>query len=127
MSDVKATMQQLRPAIDAALAQIAKDFGLAELHLGSGKYDPRGSFTFKLEGVMSGGLTREAIMYNEMRGLDGLPPLGTKFKGRDGQYEISGMNSTGTKVLAKREQDGKQFWWRTPGLKAALAAQGVRA
>lgn len=59
MELTKSQLQTLRLAIDCALAAVVNDHGLAQLRTGSCSYDKAGTFTFRLEGRLSGALTKE--------------------------------------------------------------------
>ena len=112
--NVKQVVQNLRPEIDAALAEIAKKHGV-NLKCGRCTYDPTGNFTFKLEGVTEGGVTKEGALYNANAKWLGLPELGTVFAYRGQQHTITGMNTTGTKVIVKRS-DNKEFLFKVEGI-----------
>jgi hypothetical protein len=98
----KELIQQIRPEIDAALAPLAKKYGLQSLTVGNGSYSAGGNFALKLEGVLEGGLTPEAERYKNSAELLGLPPLGTKFSFGGGEYTTVGINTTGTKVICTK-------------------------
>jgi hypothetical protein len=111
----RAKMQELSADIGKALKAVAAKHGLSDLHVGAGSWDPTiGAFHFKVEGVVDGGQSPEAARYVREVAM-GLPPLGTKFPGnRPGlELTITGLNSTGTKVLCKGS-DGKE--WAVPPL-----------
>lgn len=125
MIEVKSKLPALRAALDEALAKVAKEHGLASFRSAQCTYDPNGCFTFKVEGVLDGGLSKDAVIYNQCRQFDeDLPPLGSKFKHRSGEDEIIGASSTGAKILTKRS-DGKQYWWKADSLKSLLQRQGL--
>ena len=68
MSDQKilAQLKQLRGEINALLTSIPDRLDAFEglkVKLGNCKYDPDGSFTFKIEGTLPGGTDREASAY----------------------------------------------------------------
>lgn len=94
------TLKRVRPEIDAALAEIAKRHGMESLKLGRITYDRAGSFSGKIEGVMDGGASKEAQMYEVLREYEGLPPLGTTFENKQAAFTIIGANRTGSKIIA---------------------------
>lgn len=106
-------VQQLRPVIDAALAEIAKQHGLQSLKCGGGSLDSDGgNFVLKVQGTLNGGLDRDASRYESMRGAFGLPPLGTKFQSGPWGYTICGLNGTISKVIAQRDS-GEKYLFKT--------------
>ena len=105
--DTKNLMVALRPEINAALAEIAKKHNLKNLQLGNGTYSAGGNFQWKLEGICSGGLDKDAERYKNSAAMFGLPPLGTKFSIGGRSYEAVGLNTTATKVVILRD-DGKR-------------------
>lgn len=113
----KDKLREMRQAIDAALEPIAKANGLERLITGNCSYDGRGgSFTFKLEGLIGGGKSKEAQRYEYMviPGVSNpLPPLGWEFENSGQRYRITGANSTGSKVTVERISDGKGFLFNT--------------
>lgn len=112
MVDYSKKAQALRPAINAALALIAKDAGVSTLRLGNCRYTREGAFTFVLEGLFEGGLSREATYYDQLREVyDYLPPRGTGFSYRGIGMIIVGANKTGTKVLVN-DPSGKELLFR---------------
>lgn len=103
-------IRAIRAALDVALAAVAQEQGLSELKAGRGTFDPvSGSFSFKVEGVATGGKSQEAVAYEQLCSFTkDLPPLGTKLSIGGSEYEIVGMRPRGTKVLGRRA-DGKMF------------------
>lgn len=118
------TLKRIRPEIDAALAVIAKKYGIEKLALGKGTYDNSGSFSFKLEGVMAGGLSVEAQMYEAIREYEGLPPLGSHFDSAGTTHTIIGANRTGTKVLTTAFT-GKKYLFTVMGVKRIFSMNAV--
>jgi hypothetical protein len=100
MALTKETLRALRVAIDEALAPVAKAQNLKHLRAGSCTYDPNGTFTFKVEGVVEGGLDADGARYKNEQKLLGLPDLGTQFPFRGASYAIEGLKSGG-KIVAK--------------------------
>lgn len=131
MNDVRNTINTIRPLVDAALAKIAAENGLSSLKLGRGTFSPDGSFTIKLEGVMSGGLTKDAQRYNVLRErLPEFPELGTEAArisyGRK-KIELTGANTTLSKVIFTDLENGKSYLAPMPMIRMALqAAKAVR-
>lgn len=110
------TLKRIRPEIDAALAEIAKKYGVKSLKLGRMTYDSSGSFKGSVEGVMEGGLSLDAQMYEAIREYEGLPPLGTSFDYKGSSYTITGANRTGTKIMAV-PFNGKTYLFTRDGIK----------
>lgn len=95
----KEKLQALRTAMNAALEPVAKAHGLAALTAGHVTFDSlAGSFHFKVEGVTIGGLTPEESRYDSC-GFLKLPPRGTTFTHGATVHTITGMNTTGTKII----------------------------
>lgn len=111
MTITKEVLQAVRADMDKALAEIGARHGLTQLKSGKCVYDPRsGNFTIKVEGVAEGGADKDAARYDQIRGLfPGLPERGTEFTYGGEKYAVSGANSTGSKVLAKRNRDGRVY------------------
>jgi len=106
--NVKQVMVSLRPEIDAFLAGLAKKHGLEKLRLGNGTFSPSGNFTFKLEGIVSGGLDKDAERYGTALWL-GLPPLGTELIIGGKGFKTAGINTTGSKVIMANVVSGKRY------------------
>ena len=105
----KEKLRLLRLAMDAALAPIAKAHGLASLTAGHVTFDSHaGSFHFKVEGVTVGGLTPEQSRYDSCTWLR-LPQRGASFTHDGKVHTITGLNTTGSKVITT--QDGKRYTW----------------
>jgi hypothetical protein len=100
-------LRVLRADIDAALVEVAKRHGLKSLTADGCKYRDD-SFTFSVEGVVEGGLDRQAAEYEMRRKYDDkLPALGTTFKQGVRTFTVVGANR-GSKIIAARD-DGKRF------------------
>ncbi|HEY6965882.1 MAG TPA: hypothetical protein VI229_00310 [Burkholderiales bacterium] len=129
----KPMLKAIRPKINAALEQVAREFGLEHLACGNGNFDPRaGTFTIKLEGRAPGGKPKEAVAYEQNREWLKLPPLGYKFATGGEVYATSGINTTATKVYAKRVSDDKAFLFKVADVvricgKTAAALGGEKA
>ena len=114
---MKQLLVSLRPQIDAALAEVASRNGLTSLRAGNGTFNPdAGEFTFKLEGKIEGAKGAEAVRYEQNARWLNLPPLGSKFQAGGHEYETAGLNSTGSKVLCKRTEDGKAYLFPAEGV-----------
>jgi hypothetical protein len=108
---VKNQISLLRADINAALKAVAEKHGMAKIETTSCKFMDD-SCIFKLEVVKAGGLSKEAKSYDMMRktaSFSGLPPLGTIISIKKSLYQIDGLNSTGTKVIATDRINGKQY------------------
>lgn len=109
MSKVDETVvKALRTDINAVLAPLASKKGLT-LKLGHCTFDrANGNFTFKLDGTVKGGLTKEEASYETLRSLrPKLPPLRSTFVLDDRTFQIAGANSTRSKVIARMK--GKEY------------------
>jgi hypothetical protein len=91
------SMKAYRMAIDTALAAVAKEFDLEKLALGKGTYDPNaGSFSFKLEGNVKGGIGADARRYDlESKYYTGWPERGTTIQWGSETMTIAGMGKGG--------------------------------
>jgi hypothetical protein len=98
----KDLLRKLRPDIDKALATVASNHGVT-LKTGKCTFDPdSGNFQLAVEGVVKGGLDKEAARYNALRALHPkLPPLFSEFDHQGKTYRIVGSNTTGTKIVAE--------------------------
>lgn len=114
--DIKAKLPAIREAMNKALAEVAKQHGLPSLMATSAKYGAEGYFTFKVEGVLAGGLDKEGAAYEQMQEVLGLPKLGTEFSYHGKNDKIIGLNSTATKVVTQRA-DGKKYLWPVESIK----------
>lgn len=114
-SNLKSQLPAIREAINAALIAVAKQQGLTSLTATKCKYDTSGNFTFSVDGVVEGGLDKEAAAYEQMKDLLGLPNLGTVFTHRNETSKIIGLNSTGTKVIT--DKGGKKYIWPVDSIK----------
>lgn len=75
-STILAQLKALRGEIDALLTSIPDRldaFDGLKLRLGNCKYERDGSFTFKLEGTLPGGKTKEATDYETLAKILALP------------------------------------------------------
>ena len=107
MSITRDQLKALRADIDAALIDVAKRHGLKSLTAAKCKYRDD-SFTFSVEGVVEGGLDKEAAEYEMRRQYDPtLPALGTTFTQGVHSYSVIGANR-GRKIIAQRT-DGMKF------------------
>lgn len=105
-------LQAIRVDLNAAFADIVKKHGLQSLVAGAAGFDPTvGNFSFKVEGMVEGGITRQAALYMDVRKrfFTDLPELNSTITTDDGTaYKIVGSNTTGTKIIGQRA-DGKCF------------------
>lgn len=109
-NDIQADLKKIRNDIDVALEAVAKANGLHVLKTGGATFNANG-FVIKVEGIVEGGLSRDAQRYNHLRVFHpGLPVLGTVFKaGRNQEFTITGANTKGTKILATQAKDEGTF------------------
>jgi hypothetical protein len=103
---------KIRGDIDAALVAVAAKHGLASLKCGGGTIGSS-NFMLKVEGVMGGGKTPEAERYEINAKMLRLKPIGSVFVSGNRTYQITGLNKTGSKILADRAPDGKTFLFPT--------------
>lgn len=114
---MKNAIPQLRIDINAALAEVAKKHGLSKLQATNAKYTSD-SCTFTVEAIMEGGLSKEAARYDANRGILGLPPLGTEINAGRDIWIPTGINTTGSKVIATKKDNGKSYLVGTETLAA---------
>lgn len=104
-------LKAIRVDLNAAFAEIVKKHGLQSLVAGGAGFDPTvGNFSFKVEGMVAGGISREAALYLDVRKnyYTDLPELNSTITDRGVTYIIRGSNTTGTKIIGERA-DGKRF------------------
>lgn len=117
----KQELGRIRMAIDVALVAVAEDMGLGSLTTGACKYT-ESTFTFSVEGVKAGGVSRSAEAYVRHRITLNLPMLGTTFEYGRRTYKTVGLSPTGVKVSVERD-DGKPFWFKVRDLPGIIARQ----
>jgi hypothetical protein len=90
----------IKADIIAALAAVAKKHNLSSIAVKKPVYSPNGCFTFKLEGILNGGLSPEAALYNSVRELyPEMPVLNSTVKHDGNEYVIVGSKTTtGSKI-----------------------------
>jgi len=111
----------IRADINAALASVAKKHDLSTLKAGKAKYTSE-NFRLELIGIFAGGKSLEAMRYESIADIEGLPPLGFTFQNKGEMYEVSGCNTTGTKVMARSASDGKTYLFPVHGIKKIAQA-----
>lgn len=122
----KLMLTTIRPEIEAALKAVAEKYQLT-ITTGKCTYSVDGGhFTMALEAVAAGGKTKEQERYESAMFL-GLPEFGTTFHQNGHEYATSGINTTGSQILATRKSDGKVYQWKTDGLIALIARQQTQA
>ncbi|GBG14859.1 uncharacterized protein NMK_2460 [Novimethylophilus kurashikiensis] len=103
-----AFLKILREEVNEALKGVAEKHGI-QISAGHASYTET-TFTLKLEGLVEGGLSREAQIYEASHGLYGLPPLNTELTLGKDVFVIKGMKARGTKcILLEKKADGKEF------------------
>lgn len=110
----KAAMIMLRPRIDAALAELGKEFGLS-LHAGNGSFSGReGHFKLMIsvdDPEIQAKADREE--FDRYCYSYGLRPddFGTRFYSGGKTFEVIGLNMRGRKspIKARRLDDGKTY------------------
>lgn len=107
----KAEMKIIRAKIDEALAEVVKSNPkIAALKLGNGTFSlDGGSFKFQLDGMVVGGISKEAQRYDSILGFyKRLPKRDVKINVLGKVGVVTGMNQTGTKVMFT-EVNGKNW------------------
>lgn len=105
-------LREITNDIREALAAVAKKHGMSKLEAGASTFDPRaGSFHFKVEGVVEGGMSTEQRNYEMERSFDkDLPELNTEFRDSRGSiHKVVGANKNGSALTESR---GKPYVWR---------------
>lgn len=108
----KAEMTQIRAKLDAAFAEIVKtNPKIAQLRLGNGTFSADGgTFSFKLEGMVIGGLSKEAQRYDHYRAIfKNFPERDKKIRVMGKVGYVTGMNQTGTKVMFTESSNNKPW------------------
>lgn len=109
MSITKDKLRELRSDIDAALRAVAQKHNLSKLSAGNCTFGDS-NFTFKLEGLVAGGLTKEQSFYEQMRRFDpGFPPRDTQFFDHGKRWSVHGMKARGRTVICKNLEDGRLY------------------
>jgi len=106
----KAKLDAIRADTQAALDAVATKHGLSKYKLGKMIYSDDG-FHAKVDAVLEGGRTKEAITYDANHEFMDLPVRGTAFNSNGLTFTISGMNTTGSKVRA--DANGKTYLFKT--------------
>lgn len=98
------TLTQLRVALNAALAPVAKAHGIT-LTLGRCSYTRTGQFTFKLEGVAAGSVDRDAQAWRDYAPLYKWDAdlVGKPVRYGAREYTLHGYAPRGDNVLLLRE------------------------
>lgn len=115
MALTKDKLAKIRVDLNAALAEVAKKHGLARLTAGNCTFEQTGAFTWKVEGLAEGGLTKEQSRYDEGRWL-GLPARGSSFVANGKTHTTWGLSKTGAKVITECS-DGQKYNWPLDAIK----------
>lgn len=86
MSLSKEQLKAIRAAMQAALDPITAKCGLAKINVGNCSFTPDGSFVFKVDGIVAGGLSREQSDYDGIRHMYDLPARGFSFQRNGKRY-----------------------------------------
>jgi len=110
-------LKQLRPQIEAALAAVAEANGI-KIKCGNATFTT-GTFSMKLEGVLEGGLTKEAQRFKMYAKECGMQPewLGQEFEIMGRTIKVTGINTTLTKVFVDEVATGRAMMY--PAIKFA--------
>lgn len=119
MSLTKQQLAAIRIDLQAALDGVAKKHGLAHLNAGNCTYETTGAFTWKLEGLAAGGVTKDERRYDDNAWL-GLPPRGSEFTSRGMTHKTAGLTS-GSKVITECS-DGKRYKWDVEAIRRFFPA-----
>jgi len=107
---IKDELRLARIQIEIALRELEKKTDCPyTFSMGNISYDREGNFSVKLEATKRGGVSKSELEYNASKGWLGLPDFGSLFVHQGCTYEITGINRTGTKVIAKQKQNGKGY------------------
>jgi hypothetical protein len=114
-------LKQIRIDINASLAAVAAKHGLSSLQATNATFGGD-AFTFKLEGLKAGGVSKEADLFNRCaKQINISVPLGTTFKAGGREYAISGLTTGGT-IIA--DHGGKRYKFKGWDVRSFLEAQG---
>lgn len=99
-----ARLDAIRVAMNKVLESVAKKYDLSTLTAGKVVYTRDGSFEFKVNGLMNGGVSFEAQVYEHLqRYHTKLPRVGAEFLHNNFPYKIIGARQRGkNKVIAAR-------------------------
>jgi len=124
----KSQLKAMRADIDKALESVRVKYNLDELHAGNATYSLEGSFSFKLEGLVSGGLSSEALAYQQNAKWMGLPELGATFINRGEKFEIVGLRTRAKKfpILCKSLRDGRFVAFSDDDVKMLVKSQNFK-
>lgn len=118
----------VREKIDAALALLSKELGMAVRTIGGGSFTPT-ALMLKIEAAEIGSTgevqSQQASDYKQYAPWEGLPAgtLGWTFTSKGQQYIIAGYNMRAKTMPIVCTSGGKSYKFRVAGLKAVLAAQ----
>lgn len=114
-----ALMRLIRIKLQEALDPVAAAERLT-IKVGNATFDPdAGHFTFKVEGRVAGGLTKEQAAYDVNRKWLNLPPRGSTIKFGRHEYVTTGLRRDHVLV----ERDGKGYRIKLASLAETLAPQ----
>lgn len=93
----KELLTRLRADLEKPLNELAGKYGLRSLALGRATYDPAaGTFTFKLEGMAQGGMSKEAQRYDlEREYCKGWPERDSTIQWGGESFKVTGMGQGG--------------------------------
>jgi hypothetical protein len=109
MTITKEMLKTLREDMNAALAPLAQKYGLESIKAANCSFTPDGAFTFKVEGLASGGLSKEESAYDANHKWMGLPPRGTEITHGKRLYATFGLKNRSDKVIVVAKHDGKKY------------------
>lgn len=123
----KVKMQEFRKEITAALNEVAKKHGFISLEATTGKYDSKyGCFSFALEGVVSGGLDKDAARYAEFASLYGWPEIFSEFFHNNKTYKVVGCNRTFSKIFCTIENGSAHYGFPAESVKHIFDIKRLR-
>lgn len=120
----KDTLQRLRVEMNAALAPIAARHGLAKLNATNCTYDKGGNFTFKVEGLVTGGKSKEAQEYDAIRAFyPKLPALDSMVKLGSAREDYIVRGKRRSTVICERVSNGKSYLFKFEPFKVQFKAE----
>ncbi len=108
----KDQLKAIRDSINDALRAVMLEHGLARLEAKNCTFSTEaGRFSFKVDGLVNGGVDADAERYQMYVDDMKLPPRGTVFRAGEKRYTITGMTKGG-KILTSCGD--KNYAWPVP-------------
>lgn len=96
-----AMLKEFRVDLNAAMKKLESKYGVT-LQCGRGTYTHE-NFSIKVEGVLEGGLDKDAQRYEHYRSMYKLPKLLTVYTERGVKYRIIGLTSRDKVIVENQE------------------------